>query len=79
MREKQDWVKLRRRTLNNQMGGGHVKIDSETLNDSLDFAGIPKDVPIMVCRYACKDAKGTAKIILKIKSEKEVIKKGLNR
>jgi len=75
-REGNWWVNVRRRLGKGQSGGGHVYIDNETLLNSLKMAEIPLTVPLVCRRYAVKDIKGTAKIILKIRSKEKVAKTG---
>ena len=69
MQERKEYVKLISRYKNTARGGGLVKIDSESLLESLRNAGLDPDQCFSVRRYVLKGNRGTAEILLKIKPE----------
>ncbi len=75
MPEANEWVKTCRRTHEGQRGGVRVYIDSETLQQSLASTEIPLDAELLVRRYPLKSGKKVARILLKIREDKNVRKK----
>lgn len=62
---------MSRRSGNDSTGGIHVYVDAEALNWTLREAGIPLDAKLKIRRYLLRGDKGVAKILIKIKEDKD--------
>ena len=68
--EAKEWSKASRRSQNGSKGGMHLYIDADTLNYTLAQSNIDINAELEVRRYALKGERGVARILIKIREEK---------
>jgi hypothetical protein len=65
-KEPEEYIKVTRRSTT---GGAHLYINADIMNRALESAELPIESNNLVMKsYSCKDRKGEAKILIKLKS-----------